>query len=170
MDQIDTGTGNTVSGPPKFNFFEHVSLPCRDLDEAKRFYTEVMGGVLSTEQGPFAQVTLAGTKIGFSTVGTTFMTPGAEYPHIAFDVGPDALVAMKDWLAACGIPTSPMWTRKGLEALMFFLDPSGNVIEMYCKRGYEHAATLPRGPARGHGTAVDVDALHYDTWQVPGGR
>jgi catechol 2,3-dioxygenase-like lactoylglutathione lyase family enzyme len=166
MDQIETA--GEIAGPPTFNRFEHVSLPCRDLDEAKRFYTRVMGGTLSTEQGPFAQVTLAGAKIGFSTVGATFMTPGAEYPHIAFDVGPDALVAMQRWLAACGIPTSSLWTRKGEEALMFFLDPSGNVIEMYCRRGYEHAASLPRGPARGHGAAVDIDALHYGEWHVPG--
>jgi len=26
---------------------------------------------------------------------------------------------------------------------------------------------LPRGPARGHGTAVDIDALRYETWSLP---
>ena len=129
MDQIETGSARDVTGPLTFNRFEHVSVPCRDLDEAKRFYTEVMGGALSVDQEHFAQVNLAGTKIGFSTVGTTFMTPGAECPHIAFDVGPEALVAMKAWLSACGIPSSPLWTRKGQEALMFFLDPSGNALE-----------------------------------------
>ena len=158
-----------AAGPPAFDFFDHVSLPCRDLDEAKLFWTRVMGGELTVDDGAFAQVNLAGTKIGFSSVGTTFMGQGAEYPHVAFNVGPDALVHMKAWLTACGIPTSDFWTRKGLEALMFFLDPSGNVIEMYCKRGYEHAGDLARGPARGHGTAIDIDALHYDSWQVPDG-
>ena len=138
-----------VTGPPKFDFFDHVSLPCRDLDETRRFWTSVMGGELTVDDGAFAQVNLAGTKIGFSSVGTTFMGEGAEYPHIAFNVGPDALVRMKAWLTACCIPTSDFWTRKGLEALMFFLDPSGNVIEMYCERGYEHAAGLTAGRRAG---------------------
>ena len=56
---------------------------------------------------------------------------------------------MKEWLTACGIPTSDLWTRLGVEALMFFLDPSRNVIELFCTEGYEGAADLPRGPARG---------------------
>ena len=30
-------------GPPKFDKFHHVSIPCRDLEEGIRFYTEVMG-------------------------------------------------------------------------------------------------------------------------------
>lgn len=52
---------------------------------------------------------------------------------------------------------------------MFFRDPSGNVIELFCHEGYAAAAGLPRGPARGHGTAVDIDAITYSDWRVPGG-
>ena len=74
---------------------------------------------------------------------------------------------MKEWLARCGIPTSNYWTRSGVEALMFFRDPSGNVIELYCREGFEGAADLPHGPPRGHGTAVDIDALVYDDWRLP---
>jgi catechol 2,3-dioxygenase-like lactoylglutathione lyase family enzyme len=167
-NRVDDAAAVAVTEPPAFDFLDHVSLPCRDLEDAKRFWTAVMGGTLTVDDGAFAQVNIAGTKVGFSSVGTTFMGQGAEYPHIAFNVGPEALVRMKAWLTACGIPTSDFWTRKGIEALMFFLDPSGNVIEMYCKRGYAHAASLARGPARGHGTAIDVDALRYSDWHVPG--
>ena len=48
-----------------------------------------------------------------------------------------------------------------------FLDPSGNVIELYCDKGFAGAECLPHGPPRGHGTAVDIDALYYDTWSLP---
>ncbi len=32
-----------VGGPPKFNGFDHVSAPCRDLEEGIRFYRDVLG-------------------------------------------------------------------------------------------------------------------------------
>ena len=95
------------------------------------------------------------------------MNESTEYPHLAFNVGPGELVQMKDWLAACGVPTSDFWTRQSVEALMFFRDPSGNVIELYCPDRYDGAADLARGPARGHGTTVDTDALAYDDWSLP---
>lgn len=158
-----------VTGPPAFNGFDHVSVPCRDLDEGIRFYRDVLGGEMVVHEGAFAQFRIAGTRIGIGSAGTTFMTGSAEYPHLAFDASPEALVEMKQWLSACGIPTSPFWTRRGVETLMFFRDPSGNLIELYCHQGYEGADALPRGPARGHGTAVDVDALRYDSWRLPGG-
>jgi catechol-2,3-dioxygenase len=50
---------------------------------------------------------------------------------------------------------------------MFFRDPSGNLIELYCEKGFEGARELPHGPSRGHGVAVDVDALHYAEWSLP---
>ena len=42
------------------------------------------------------------------------------------------------------------------------------MIELYCKGGYAGAEHLPKGPPRGHGTAVNVDELRYDTWRLPG--
>jgi hypothetical protein len=50
---------------------------------------------------------------------------------------------------------------------MFFRDPSGNVIELYCTHGVDGAEEFPRGPSRGHGTAVDIDALTYMSWKRP---
>jgi hypothetical protein len=55
----------------------------------------------------------------------------------------------------------------GVEALMFFRDPSNNIIELYCEKGFKGAAELPRGPARGHGRAVDIEGIYYDKWRVP---
>jgi hypothetical protein len=41
------------------------------------------------------------------------------------------------------------------------------MIELFCEGGFPGAADLPKGPPRGHGTTVDVDALRYDSWQLP---
>jgi catechol 2,3-dioxygenase-like lactoylglutathione lyase family enzyme len=164
-DEIERG--QTVSGPPKFHAFAHVSMPCRDLEEGKRFYGKVMGGKLHVETPTFASFRICGVDVGIGSDGCTFLEPSTEYPHFAFFCGPDELVQMKAWLARCGIPSSNFWTRSGVEALMFFRDPSGNMIELYCERGFKGADTLPRGPARGHGTAVDIETLRYRDWKLP---
>jgi catechol 2,3-dioxygenase-like lactoylglutathione lyase family enzyme len=157
----------TVSGPPKFAAFAHVSMPCRDLDEGKLFYGKVLGGELHVDTPTFASFRLCDVDVGIGNVGCTFLEPSTEYPHFAFFCGPDELVQMNDWLSRCGIPSSNFWTRSGVEALMFFRDPSGNMIELYCERGFKGADKLPRGPARGHGTAVDIDKLRYSEWKLP---
>jgi len=156
-----------VTGPAKLQSFAHVSVPCRDLEEGKRFYGEVLGGELRVSTPTFASFKIAGTDIGIGTDGCTFMETSTEYPHMAFFIGPDELLQMKQWLTRCGVPTSNFWTRGGVEALMFFRDPSGNVIELYCQRGFKGAQELPKGPPRGHGTAVDIDALRYTHWKLP---
>lgn len=155
------------SGPPMFQAFAHVSVPCRDLEQGKLFYTKVMGGKLRVDTPTFCAINVCGTEIGIGTEGCTFVEPGAEYPHFAFYCGPKEIQQMKDWLTRCGIPTSNFWTRSGVETLMFFRDPSGNMIELFCSGGVPGSQDLPKGPPRGHGTAVDIDILRYDTFHVP---
>ena len=146
----------------------HVSVPCRDLKEGIEFYTKVLGGEMHVETPTFASFKLGGVDVGIGTDGTSFITNSAEYQHFAFFASAEELVHMKAWLTQCGIPTSNFWTREGVETLMFFRDPSGNMIELFCLGGYQGADKLPRGPARGHGTAVNIDALRYETWKRPG--
>jgi hypothetical protein len=41
---------------------------------------------------------------------------------------------LKERLEAHGIPTHPIWTRNGHTGLVYFRDPSGNLLELYCSR------------------------------------
>ena len=72
-----------TAGPPKLDSLAHVSLPCRDMAEGKRFYVGVLGGTIRVDHPQFAAISLAGSEIGIGTEGCTFIQPGAEYPHIA---------------------------------------------------------------------------------------
>ncbi len=159
-----------VRGPAKLKSFAHVSVPCRDLEEGKAFYRDVLGGEMHVDTPTFASFRLGGVDVGIGTEGCSYIVQSAEYPHFAFFVGPAELAQMRQWLDACGVPTSNLWTRRGVEALMFFRDPSGNVIELYCEEGFGGADKLPKGPPRGHGTAVDIDALRYESWKRPAAR
>ena len=158
-----------VGGPPHLDGIDHVSFPCRDLEEGIRFYRGVLGGKMLVKEDAFALFEICGARFGIGSAGCTFIEPGTEYPHIGFACSADALVAMQNWLARCGIPTTNPWTRHGVEALLFFRDPSGNVIELFCHEGYEDAPNLPRGPARGHGITIDIDAISYSEWHLPEG-
>ena len=168
MPEVLTKSGPQAElGPAAFDSFAHVSLPCRDLEEAIAFYVDVLGGELRVNGPIFASFRIAGVNVGIGTKSCSFIGPSAEYPHLAFYVDADTQAHMKDWLAQCGIPTSNIWTRTGVETLMFFRDPSGNVIELFCRSGFRDADKLPRGTSAGHGITLDIDALRYTTWKRP---
>src|SRR5690242_6686805 len=168
MSVLEGSKAGEELGPFKLDSMAHISLPCRDLEEAIAFYVDVLGGVLRRNDGEiFASVRIAGIHVGLGCQGVSFMGPSAEYPHLAFYLGPDELVHAKAWFDQCGIPTTNFWTRRGKEVLMFVRDPSGNVIELFCKDGFKGAAALPHGRSRGHGHAVDLDAIRYSEWRRP---
>jgi len=154
-------------GPATFDSMAHVSLPCRDVDEGIAFYVDVLGAEIRVNGPIFASFRIAGVNVGIGTKNCSFVEQSAEYPHLAFYVDAEALAHTKAWLTQCEIPTSAIWTRRGVEALMFFRDPSGNVIELLCRSGFKGADKLPRGTSAGHGVAVDIDELYYDTWKRP---
>lgn len=141
---LETATKNAeVNGPPQFQSFSHVSVPCRDLEEGIHFYTQVLRGKVRVKEAHFALIRIAGTDIGIGTEGCSHVERGAEYPHFAFFAGGEEMLQMKDWLTRCGVPSTNFWTRMGVEALMFFRDPSNNIIELYCEKGFKGAAELP---------------------------
>ena len=102
MDQAATlpTSASKVSGPPRFNHLDHVSLPCRDLKEGIQFYRDVLGGETIVTDPAFALFKIAGMRVGIGSVGCTFMTSHTEYPYIAFNAAADALSEMKCWLLA----------------------------------------------------------------------
>ena len=51
---------------PKFTAFAHASIFCRDLEQAKRFFTTVIGGELIHDVDGFAEVKVAGIIIGLT--------------------------------------------------------------------------------------------------------
>jgi len=169
MSVLEDAKAGEELGPFKLDSMAHISLPCRDLEEAIAFYVDVLGGVLRRNDGEiFASVRIGGIHVGLGCQGVSFMGPSAEYPHLAFYLGPDELLHAKAWFDQCGIPTTNFWTRRGKEVLMFVRDPSGNVIELFCKEGFKGAENLPRGGPRGGGVAVDLDVTEYSGFKIPG--
>src|SRR4030095_12171747 len=68
MENETTSIGPAMVSPefkrPHFSSLNHLSLPCRDLAETKRFYTAVLGGELIHDVEGFAEVRIAEIIIG----------------------------------------------------------------------------------------------------------
>ena len=146
---------------PHFARMNHVSLIVDDLDVAKRFYVEVLGGRLINDGTPnFLEVLVAGMIVGLADVRGRPQAPASEFPHLAFEIESDQFMPMIAWLAQHGVKTHQPWTRRQVEGLMYFKDPSGNLIEIYCP-AYAGAKSLKVA-----GTpldVVDLASLNY-TW------
>lgn len=124
-----------LANRPHFERLNHVSINVDDLQVAKKFYADVLGGRVIGESAHFVLVAIAGTVIGMSDVNGKApytSSPDAEFPHIAFEVTSEQFLPMKAWLEAHGVRTHRPWTRYQTEGLMYFKDPFRNLIEMYC--------------------------------------
>jgi catechol 2,3-dioxygenase-like lactoylglutathione lyase family enzyme len=149
---------------PKLTAFAHASIFCRDLEQAKRFFTQVIGGELIHDVDGFAEVKVAGTIIGFTERPGRPTGRNAEYPHYAFFVEPQDFLPMAAWLHQNGVITSEPWTRDGIKGLLYFRDPAGNLFEMYCPK-LKEAASFVRGAKQGGSYTIDFAGLNYE-WQT----
>jgi catechol 2,3-dioxygenase-like lactoylglutathione lyase family enzyme len=147
------------SNRPHFAYLHHISLPCRNLLAAKKFYIEVLGGTLFHDTPGFAEVKIADIIVGLSEQADGWTGPEDEYPHYGFNVEPDDFALGKSWLDACGIPNYG-WTRNNKTALRYLRDPSGNLLEFYCDSGYADIQSLALGPRQG-GKPLPLAALNY---------
>src|SRR4051794_2037802 len=127
----------------------HISIPVRDRAEAVRFFVGLLGAEITLENPSFTEVRVASTIIGLSQQKGGWTAPDAEFPHYAFEVPPEDFRPIKSRLDASGVKTHPIWTRHGVETLMYFRDPSGNLFELYCTEGFQDANDLPH--AKGWG-------------------
>jgi catechol 2,3-dioxygenase-like lactoylglutathione lyase family enzyme len=158
------GAIGNVAERPCIHSFGHLSMPVRDIEQSKRFYIDVMGGepMATSDPETFAEVRLAGAVVGLSTRGGTPTGRDTEYPHYAFHADADNFLPMIDWLKSHGVVTPGPWTRDGKKGLMYFRDPSGNLLEIYCSGDFPAAASFPRGIKQGGGYTTDYASLYYD--------
>jgi catechol 2,3-dioxygenase-like lactoylglutathione lyase family enzyme len=165
--QWDEGSGTAAQEDtprPRFSGFGHASLAVRDLEQSKRFFTQVMGGELIHDVEGFAEVRIAGVIIGLSNRSGRWTAWDVEYPHYAFFIGAQDFLPMKAWLDRNGVKTHQPWTRDGKKGLMYFRDPSGNLFESYCPKDFKEAALFPRGVKQGGSYEIDFAGLNYE-WQ-----
>jgi len=146
--------------------FNHMTLPVRDMHEGKRFWLTTLGGKVLLDLPDHITVVVGGAEVGMATTDHGWTAKDAEYPHYTFLVKSEDMAAQIESLQSYGVPTSEIWTRNGSDACLYFRDPSGNLWELYCERGFKGATR--RGASAGGDYRPDVKALNYEAWKDPG--
>ncbi len=147
--------------------FNHMTIPSKDLGESKRFLTEIFGGTVKIDNSSHVTVEVGGMEIGNGgPLDGGWPAPDAEYPHYTLLVAPEDLVPLRDRLQSYGVPTGEIFTRSGSDAALYYRDPTGNLWELYCERGFSGEAR--RAPSAGGSYVTDLPALCYDHWNDPG--
>jgi catechol 2,3-dioxygenase-like lactoylglutathione lyase family enzyme len=106
----------------------HVSIPCRDIEESKSFYANVMGGELVHGIQGFVEFRIEDIIIGLSEQSEGWTGPDDEYPHYAFFVAPEDFLPMFAWLRQNGVTTSEPWTRDGIKGALIFSRSHGKSL------------------------------------------
>ncbi|MBC3906253.1 VOC family protein [Undibacterium umbellatum] len=125
----------------------HLAYHVRDLDEARQFYTGVLGCAEGRSTATWVDFDFFGHQISLH-LGQPFTTTNTgqvddhmvPMPHLGVILSIPEWQALADRLLAQQIkfvlePAIRFAGQPGEQATMFFLDPSGNPIEI---KGFNH--------------------------------
>jgi catechol 2,3-dioxygenase-like lactoylglutathione lyase family enzyme len=128
-----------VTAPPfEILGLDHLLLHVRGMNEAERFYCDVLGCSVRHRMSQHAMSELtAGTSTvvlvdtgdpngAWALKGTQ---PGRNVDHFALATGPWGEVPMRDWLAANNVEIEEERADEG-ELSFYIRDPSGNLVEL----------------------------------------
>jgi len=129
----------------------HVVLKARDIEQAEKFYTEVLGfEVVMRLKRPRGVFFTLGEQ--HHDLAVLEVPPGADDPkadqvglhHVALQV--ENFAALKDCyrtLKSHGVPIVRA-VDHGITKSLYFCDPAGNRLELYCDVGEDGLAGIRR--------------------------
>jgi catechol 2,3-dioxygenase len=128
----------------------HVVLKVRELERSRRFYTEVLGLDIMREVPQIKMVFLASNRRDHHEIALAEVGPNASTPresdtgmaHVAFRLKTeDELRAAYSEFKERGVPVS-FTVNHGVTKSIYFLDPDGNQLEVYCDNPPEEIAKM----------------------------
>jgi len=129
----------------------HVVIRVRDLERSRKFYTEVLGMDVMMESPALRGVFLANNRRDHHELALIEVGPQAEGPrgnqlglsHIAFRLrNEEELRAAYKELKEKDVPIS-FTVNHGITKSVYFYDPDGYELEVYCDNPPEEIAKLP---------------------------
>jgi catechol 2,3-dioxygenase len=142
----------------------HVVLNGQDLEKMERFYTEILGfEVVTRTKRPRGVFFSLGTQHHDLAViqGSAEVQPQRPTPtglhHLALQLGSrEELKASYRELKAHGVPIAGT-VNHGITHSVYFLDPEGNMVELFCDIGEDGLERIRRGDAAAL-DPLDLDA------------
>jgi len=130
----------------------HLAIPVRDLEEARRFYRDVLGAKEGRSTGNFVDFNFYGHHLvvhasqgetnWFNTFRSKFHGETVPVPHFGMNLDWDAWSELAELIKSQGSefldpPHIRMKGMPGEHATMFVADPSGNGIEFKAFRNHD---------------------------------
>jgi extradiol dioxygenase family protein len=129
-----------VTQPARFRPIFHLSFPVRDLDEALRFYTSTLPGLIGRREPAWADVALFGAQITLQHVPADVLQPMPRSRHFG------ATLSWPDWeFLVAGLthfverPRVDFSGTDREQTKAMVEDPSGNLIEI---KAYRNAGAV----------------------------
>ncbi len=120
---------------------DYVVLPCRDVKVSRQFYREVMGFPIEYERADWVKFQIGATALVLRPLDGHFGGRRVEGPavQLAFRVTYDEVDVCHAELSARGVevidpPADQVWGHRTL----FFVDPEGNILEIYADLPIEY--------------------------------
>jgi catechol 2,3-dioxygenase len=129
----------------------HVVLKVRDLERSRRFYQDILGLTVMGEVPEFQMVFFSCGGRDHHELAIKAIRADAQAPrpqdvgllHVAFRLrSEDDLRAAYRELQAHDVPILGS-TNHGISKSIYFVDPDGNQIELYCDNPPEEYARMP---------------------------
>jgi catechol 2,3-dioxygenase len=129
----------------------HVVITVRDVERSKKFYTEVLGMQVMKDVPEIGAVFLANHTRDHHEIALFQIGPDAESPkpgqiglaHIAFRLrSEEELKVAYEELKAKEVPVS-FTVNHGVTKSVYFRDPDGHELEVYCDNPIEEYAGMP---------------------------
>jgi catechol 2,3-dioxygenase-like lactoylglutathione lyase family enzyme len=129
-----------VTAAPPFGILglDHLLLHVRGMEEAERFYCDVIGCKVATRMAKRAMIELKAGSSSIVLVDTSDprgawalegARPGRNLDHFALAAGPVGEAAMRAWLGENEVEIEEERAEEG-ELSFYVRDPSGNLVEL----------------------------------------
>ena len=116
---------------------DYTVIFARDLARTRRFFEEVLRFGAHHETRQWIEIRVGSTRLALTQRGGVYdddsKSSGPAY-HLTFRVSPPVVDRCADELSRARIPFAFGTTGyPSLQRTLFFRDPDGNVIEMFCE-------------------------------------
>lgn len=152
---------SSVAAVPALGF-NHITLPCRDLADSKRFLTTMFDGPVTIDLPVHVTVVVGGFELGYGgPMDGGWPRPDAPFPRYAFTISGPELPQLKRKFEHHGVPTSPIALSDSGGPAFLFRDPTGNLFEVIATEDVAGAVADSFG---------DLAALCYTAWDATGAQ
>ncbi len=112
------------------NSVNHITLSVRDIDESFRFYHDILQLKPLAKRKNRSAYFLAGDNWIALVQAKEHQEPSASYAHLAFSVTSQNFKIVSQRISESG---AKIWQENSSPGeSLYFLDPSGNKLEIHC--------------------------------------